>query len=1235
MKGDFSILDYEPEANFTGVLHQQGRVLLDRDWNESDRITRHLRGLLGRDTIGANVAAVPASEVDSLKVTQAVSDGSAVDVTLLPGRLWVDGLPLHVPGTDPVTLPAEYYGPPVSDPEPDAGSIGAGVRDAVVLEVWEEALNAFQEPEGLLEPALGGVDTTERVRLVYALRLLRLASGEDCGDVAGHFAGEFDTKGRLTVTPGPAIAITGDCPVEAGGGYTGFEHFLYRIEIADPEATGGARFKWSRFGAGLVGRGTYDSAADEVTITANDQMINQSGLTDFYLEALRESPGGHWQVLFTANATLSADGKLSLTNVTGTWPSTPGDPTAFFRLWDGVALVNDFTAVGPSAVELQDGIHLQFEAATPGDSKYAPGDYWTFPVRAAGVGFDPSVWPSNAPPQGVVYHRAPLAVLNWTGGPAVTITEPDDIQDCRDVFRPLTNQTICCSFTVGDGVSSHGDFDSIEDAVRHLPGKGGEICLLPGLHHTNTRIEQRQNVRITGCGKQTRVIPREGTREAPIFHVLDSECVWLENMDLVTLGGVAIILSASQEGALREVEVAHNRILACKEAIHVERGLEIKIHHNRIRMLDKADAGVGIFMLAEDGLIERNDIGVVPAEKLPPPPETPPGEEQPDPADPCADLELVYTNVPFFVAYVAAIWRIAIALFPVAPYKALGGIQIAGGAERIKILENVVNGGASNGITLGGAPEISVVPTEEQPKEEPPSVIANRVRAIEGQVLLNNQAVEDASLTFSRADGFSRTAVSRDDGYFTEGLEPGDYKVAVATPGYKIQNVSSVDSPDFGLSYRIDLAVDQRESDDLLAFIYEIEIDRNEISNMGLSGIGVPLVTQRGPITGPGTVGVPGTMTNTGATTDASASSVAMLARTNVSASTKALAPFLARLGNPVMDIRIHRNFIFNCLRNPLEGELRAAAQRRGFGGISLGLCDTVSITENRIEENGTSHITPVCGIFIAFGEQVDISHNLVSDNGPFVEGDQRDLETGQRGGIVARVSSISLLEFLVERNRSLTSGRPAGRVHDNIVRQPVGQALRILSIGAFSACNNHLNAERMGTDIWERLAGSLAILNLGGERPLPNGNTLFNGNQVRLGSDSESYAAQLIWTRDDLGYDANQSDALHGGLKIGQFSLMVNSILIGATVRASDNRYAETPAAENDFKASLLSLSEDLNNTTNNHGDHCIFAKNGDAARPEITTGNQVLDDRLCQEVNSGVMVTGANFLSKVAVGQ
>ena len=54
-------------------------------------------------------------------------------------------------------------------------------------------------------------------------------------------------------------------------------------------------------------------------------MINHCGLTDFYLEALHQPiPNGPWQVAFTADANLAADGLLSLTNTTGGWPAPPG-----------------------------------------------------------------------------------------------------------------------------------------------------------------------------------------------------------------------------------------------------------------------------------------------------------------------------------------------------------------------------------------------------------------------------------------------------------------------------------------------------------------------------------------------------------------------------------------------------------------------------------------------------------------------------------------------------------------------------------------------------------------------------------------------------------------------------------------------------------------------------------------------------------------------------------------------
>ena len=38
MKGDFSLLGFDPESQYTGVRHQQGRVLLDRDWNDAQEI---------------------------------------------------------------------------------------------------------------------------------------------------------------------------------------------------------------------------------------------------------------------------------------------------------------------------------------------------------------------------------------------------------------------------------------------------------------------------------------------------------------------------------------------------------------------------------------------------------------------------------------------------------------------------------------------------------------------------------------------------------------------------------------------------------------------------------------------------------------------------------------------------------------------------------------------------------------------------------------------------------------------------------------------------------------------------------------------------------------------------------------------------------------------------------------------------------------------------------------------
>ncbi|TDI86100.1 MAG: hypothetical protein E2O78_03470, partial [Caldithrix sp.] len=219
MKGDFSKWKFDPKNNFSGVLHQQGRVLLDSDWNAQTQITTHWQDLAGRDVIGPGVAAVPANAPDSFRVQSASVDPSnQVELTLAPGRIWADGLLTCLPGEEPdltadVSRIATYLQPPIQDPPAEESTIGGGIRDAVILEVWRESINGFQLPDILIEPALGGPDTTERMHTALALRLFRLDEEETCKNIKDKLKDDFSQKGKLKASLQPPQVIAGDCPV--------------------------------------------------------------------------------------------------------------------------------------------------------------------------------------------------------------------------------------------------------------------------------------------------------------------------------------------------------------------------------------------------------------------------------------------------------------------------------------------------------------------------------------------------------------------------------------------------------------------------------------------------------------------------------------------------------------------------------------------------------------------------------------------------------------------------------------------------------------------------------------------------------------------------------------------------------------------------------------------------------------------------------------------------------------
>jgi len=694
MKGDFSRVPDERAHNFAGVLHQQGRVLLDADWNAQTAITTRWEDTAGQDIIGAGVAAVPADQSAGFKIASATHAGGTTDVqlTVTPGRCWADGLLVRLFGepdpdsTAAVARHATYLTPPIQAPGFDTTTIAAGVRDAVVLEVWREEFNGFQRPDLLVEAALGGPDTTERINTAFAFRLMRLGPGDTCENIRGRLQDDFSTKGKLKVSVQPSTAGTGDCPTPSGGGFTGFEHNLYRIEIANVD-TGQPRFKWSQYGGGLVGRGHFDNPSKTVTIKANLQAITNAGLSSFYLEALEyDAALGFWRVTYGAPATLSNDVLTLGTKVFGTFPvNATATDTTFFRLWNGIELVSSFAN---TPLPNQVGIILAFEA--PAASNYVPGDYWTFSVRAGEIP-NPDVLVDTKPPNGIHYHRVPLGVLTWLNAQDVEVP----IEDCRHLFPPLTRLKGCCSYRVGDGMHSWGDFDKIQDAIDHLPAEGGEVCVLPGEYHENVKIAGRRSITVKGCGSRSRVVSPAATGGAPprpVFHVIESQQIRILSLAIeADTSGTGVFLDGR---TLEDLRAADDRLLPVMHVtleglfIHAVADSAIRakvcyfttIRRCRIDMDDVATASHAVFFIGDDGVIEDNVITV------------------PNAATRVDGIDVV-------------------SLFDVdtagAAGASLGGLQIGGTSERVRILNNVIARGVGQGIVLGSL--MTVTTTTEDP----------------------------------------------------------------------------------------------------------------------------------------------------------------------------------------------------------------------------------------------------------------------------------------------------------------------------------------------------------------------------------------------------------------------------------------------------------------------------------------------------------------------------------------
>lgn len=478
MQGDFSRWTFDRRNGYRSVLLQQGRVLLDADWNEQTQITAHHDEVRMRDALGR--AGGPLGEA-AFGVTDAAGAAPAgkpwADLRLTPGRFYVDGVLVEVePGTGGAGpgLAQQPFLP--GDPLPGLPEPSADGRYAVVLDVWTDHVTADEAPR-LRESALGGPDTTTRARTVWQVRLRKVGAGDACSAVTDA-SWLRDTPPTMTASLQAVAPDADPCRITTSAGYRRLENQLYRVQIHDVDSAGKARYLWSRENGSVVA-GLTGIRTTAVPGMDSELVLDREGRD----EELSIGPADIVEVTSGERRLHGLPGHLARTGpVVGTtvpvdWiGAAPANlaslgATPIVRRWEA-----EPKAANTSADELEDGIQVRFGNT----GAFRPGDHWMIPARTVRLVYGQSAlagtidWPKDngnplaQPPAGPVHHRAVVALLDRTtaaGKGAWTLRS-----DCRRLTPPLT-ALVGIDLLGGDGQEAKPG-DALDAPVRVVVRNG-------------------------------------------------------------------------------------------------------------------------------------------------------------------------------------------------------------------------------------------------------------------------------------------------------------------------------------------------------------------------------------------------------------------------------------------------------------------------------------------------------------------------------------------------------------------------------------------------------------------------------------------------------------------------------------------------------------------------------------------------------------------------------------------
>ena len=479
MNGGYTKVPLRREERWTGARMQQGMVQLDHECNLNLDAGARAAEAAAADTIGH--AGVP---VGSTAFQVSVTPAGPLDLTIEPGRMWVDGM---------LVLAPEQFGYRSQD-EIDVPA-GSGMA-FVYLDVFLEHVQPAEDPEALLDPALSRIDTAARTRIGYRVRVAP-TTATTCSEAVAALTLANQSTGRLTASRIGPSAPSDPC-APPGDPLGRLPDGLFRVEVLDPGDASTARFAWSyENGAPAVGLASGGIAGDTVTLLPSPAVSFANGdLVEVSWLARRADRKPHGELYTVGSAGGGAAGQvLTLDRAV----AAPGGADGLaLRRWDGEAVG---AAAAVTASLRGDDLGVRFSAAA-GD--YQAGDWWGARLREEeGTGIEPR---SNARPDGVRHAFAPLALVDLD---ARTVLE-----DCRPTFTPLTGITFgtgACTVSVRPG-------DDLQAAVDSLPETGGEVCFAAGRYPVRSPVvvRGRRRVVFSGAGPAS-VVPAVGREAAVVF----------------------------------------------------------------------------------------------------------------------------------------------------------------------------------------------------------------------------------------------------------------------------------------------------------------------------------------------------------------------------------------------------------------------------------------------------------------------------------------------------------------------------------------------------------------------------------------------------------------------------------------------------------------------------------------------------------------------------------------------